>query len=160
MGFLRNEEVRRLLKHLRERIDDPGRLAQIEDELSGEFAEEFIREPELLAFFPQLIDEFVVSDARWKLRVIPHAHLRMVQRGMKLSDMSGMFRRFLETYAAAREVVTVGGCVISGRPKPRAPRITLRVDVDSVSDEFGQCHVVTIYLGPGDSETMTRVDLN
>jgi hypothetical protein len=155
MGFLRNEEVRRLLKHLRERIDDPGRLAQIEDELSGEFAEEFIREQELLAFFPQLSDEFVASNTRWKLRVIPHAHLRMVQRGMRLSDVSVMFRRFLERYAAASEVVTVGGYIISGRPKARSPRITLRVDIDSVSDEFGQCHVVTIYLGRGDTEGTT-----
>jgi hypothetical protein len=160
MGFLRNEEVRRLLKHLRDRIDDRGRLAQIEDELSGEFAEEFIREPELLAFFPELSDEFVVSDARWKLRVIPHGHLRLVQRGMKLPDISGMFRRFLETYAAASEVITVGGYIISGRLKARAARITLRIDVDSVTDEFGLCHLVTIYVGRGDSGNMTRIDLN
>jgi len=160
MAFLRREEVLRLLKYLRERIDDLERLAQIEDELSGEFAEEFIREPEILAFFPQLSDEFSVAATTWKLRVIPHAHLRMVQRGMKLSDISGMFRRFLERYAAASEVVTIGGYIISGRPKARAARITLRVDVDSVRDELGQSHVVTIYLGRGDSENMTRIDLN
>jgi len=143
MGSLRREEVRRLLRHLRERIDDPDRLAQIEDELSGEFAEELIREPELLAFFPQLSDEFVVTGARWRLRVIPHAHLRMIQRGIKLSDISELFRHFVETYS---EGVTVGGYKITGRPKARKAKITLRVDVDSVSGEFGQSHVVTVYL--------------
>jgi hypothetical protein len=147
MGLLRREEVRRLLKYLRERIEDQDQLAQIEDELSGEFAEELIREPEILAFFPQLSDEFFVSTTRWKLRIIPHAHLRMIQRGVKLSDVSGLFRRFLESSLAAGEVVIVGGYVISGRPKARAARITVRVDIDSVNDEFGQGHVVTIYLG-------------
>lgn len=160
MGLLRREEVRRLLKYLREQIEDQNQLAQIEDELSGEFAEEFIREPEILALFPQLSDEFVVAATRWKLRVIPHAHLRMIQRGMKLSDVSGLFRLFLETFSAASEVVTVGGYIIRGRPKARAVRITLRVDVDSVTDEFGQSHVVTIYLGRGDSENMTLIDLD
>jgi hypothetical protein len=147
MGLLRREEVRRLLKYLRERIEDQEQLAQVEDELSGEFAEELIREPEMLAFFPQLSDEFSVEETRWKLRVIPHAHLRMIQRGIKLSDVSGLFRRFLETSLAAGEVVTVGGYIISGRPKVRAARIRLRVDIDSVTDEFGQCHIVTVYLG-------------
>lgn len=155
MGLLRREEVRRLLKYLRERIDDRDQLAQIEDELSGEFAAEFIREPGILAFFPQLSDEFVVAATRWKLRVIPHAHLRMIQRGIKLSDVSGLFRRFLDTYSAASEMVSVGGYIISGRPKARAARVTVRVDIDSVSDEFGQCHVVTIYLGRGDTKGTT-----
>jgi hypothetical protein len=155
MGLLRREEVRRLLKYLRERIEDQDQLAQIEDELSGEFAEELIREPEILAFFPQLSDEFFVATTRWKLRVIPHAHLRMIQRGVKMSDVSGLFRRFLETFSAAGEEVIVGGYVISGRPKARAARITVRVDIDSVNDEFGQSHVVTIYLGRADTKDTT-----
>jgi hypothetical protein len=160
MGSLRREEVRRLLKYLRERIDDQDQLAQIEDELSGEFAEEFIREPEILAFFPQLSDEFFVSTTRWELRVIPHAHLRMIQRGMKLSDVSGLFRRFLESSSVAGEVIIVGGYVISGRPRARAARMTLRVDVDSVTDEIGQSHVVTMYLGRGDSDNMILIDFD
>src|SRR6266480_3451752 len=103
MGLLRREEVRRLLKYLRERIEDQDQLAQIEDELSGEFAEEVIREPEILALFPQLSDEVVVAATILRLRVSPHAHLRMTQRGMRLSDMSALFRRFLETYAGVGE---------------------------------------------------------
>lgn len=160
MGLLRREEVRRLLRYLHERIEDQDQLAQIEDELSGEFAEEFIREPEILAWFPQLSDEFVVGTTTWKLRVIPHAHLRIIQRGMKFSDVSALFRLFLETFSAASEVVTVGGYIISGRPRARAMRITVRVDVDSITDEFGQSHVVTVYLGRGDSENMTLIDLD
>ncbi len=160
MGLLRREEVLRLLKYLRERIEDQDQLAQIEDELSGEFAEEFIREPEILALFPQLSDEFIVADTRWKLRVIPHAHLRMIQRGKKLSDVSALFRRFLESSLVAGDVIVVGAYVITGRPRARGARMTLRVDVDSVSDESGQSHVVTMYLGQGDSENMTLIDLN
>jgi hypothetical protein len=159
MGLLRREEVLRLLKYLRERIEDPDQLAQIEDELSGEFAEEFIREPEILAFFPQLSDEFFVAATRWKLRVIPHAHLRMIQRGMRLSDVSGLFRRFIETFSAVGEEVIVGGYVISGRPKARMARITVRADVDTVDDESGQAHVVTIYLGRGQTEDTTEINL-
>lgn len=160
MGLLRREEVSRLLKYLRERIEDQDQLAQIEDELSGESAEEFIREPEILAWFPQLSDEFVVGITRWKLRVIPHAHLRMIQRGMNLSDVSGLFRRFIETFSAVGEEVIVGGYVISGRPKARAASMTLRVDVDSITDEFAQSHVVTIYLGRGDTEGATLIELS
>lgn len=160
MGLLRHEEVLRLLKYLRKRIDDPNKLAQIEDELSGEFAEEFIREPEILSFFPELTEEFVVGKTRWALRVIEHAHLRMVQRGIKLSDVSALFLRFLERASMGEEVITVGGYVIAGRPKGRARKISLRVDVDSITDELGDSHVVTVYLGGSDSENVTLIDLN
>jgi hypothetical protein len=159
MGFLRNEEVRRLSKYLRERIEDPDRLAQIENELSGEYAEEFLREPDLLVYFPELFDEIVATAWHWRLRVIRHAHLRMVQRGIKLPEVSAMFRRSLEVCAADAEVVTVGPYSIIGRPKSRAARITVRADVDTVDDESGQAHVVTIYLGWGQTEGTTEIDL-
>src|SRR5690348_8502657 len=125
MGLLRREEVRRLLKYLRERIEDPNKLAEFEGELSGEFAEEFIREPEILSFFPQITEEFVVGQTRWKLRVIEHAHLRMVQRGIKLSAISALFLRFLESASTCGEVITVGGYVIYGHPDARARKISL-----------------------------------
>src|SRR5919205_1236614 len=147
MGLLRPEEIRRLVKYLREQIEDTDKLAQIEDELSGEFGDELIREPEILAYFPQVSDEFVIGATRWNLRVIPHAHLRMIQRGMRLSDLSRLFQRFLERYRTIHEVVSPGAYIILGRPKARMPKITLRVDVDSVTDELGQSHAVTMYLG-------------
>ena len=160
MALLRREEALRLLNYLRERIDNPNQLAQIEDELSGEFAQELLREPEILAFFPELTDEFVVATTRWKLRIISHAHLRMVQRGIRSSEIAALFRRFLETSLAAEEVVTVGRYVIIGRPEARAAKLSFRVDIDSVTDELGQSHVVTVFMGRGDSENMTLIDLN
>lgn len=160
MGFLRNEEVRRLSKYLRERIEDPDRIAQIEDELNGEYAEEFLREPDLLIYFPELVDEFVAAIGRWRLRVIPHAHLRMIQRGIKLADISALFRHSLEMYTAGGEVVTVGPYSIIGRSKPRVARITVRADVDTVDDESGQAHVVTIYLGRGETAAATLIELS
>lgn len=151
MASLRDDEVRRLLKHLRRRVNDDERLAEIEQELRGEFGEEFLREPDLLIHFPELSVEFIVADMRWNLRVIPHAHLRMVQRGLKQAEVSALFRRFVETYSADGQVLTAGPYSIWGQPKPRAARITVRADVDSVTDENGQAHVVTVYVGRGDT---------
>jgi hypothetical protein len=157
MGSLRHEEVRRLLKHLRGQVDSEERLAAIEDELRSEFAEEFLREPDLLVYFPELSEEFVADGALWRLRFIPHAHLRMIQRGLKQSDLTALFRRFVETYAANRQVITIGPYNIWGRLKPRAPTTTLRIDVDVVNDQSNQAHVVTIFLGRGDTEDSTDV---
>lgn len=157
MGQLRHEEVRRLLRHLRERIDDPKRLAEIEEELRGEFAEEFIREPDLLIYFPEITDEIVIANSQWRLRFIPHVHLRMVQRGIKQADLSTLFRRFIETYLATGQVITIGSYSIWGRPIPRTATVTLRADVDVVSDESGQAHVVTVFMGRGDTEDSTEV---
>ena len=44
MSRLREEEIRRLLRYLRQQIEDQEYLAEIEDELRGEDAEEFLRE--------------------------------------------------------------------------------------------------------------------
>ena len=152
MASLRDDEVRRLLKHLRRRVDDDAPLAEIEEELRSEFGEEFLREPDLLTYFPELSDEFVAADMRWNLRVIPHAHLRMVQRGIKQVDLSALFRRFVETYVAAEQVLTVGPYTICGRLKSRAVIVTVRADIDSITDVSGQSHGVTIYIGRSTGE--------
>jgi hypothetical protein len=55
MGRLRTEEVRRLLRYLSERVGNPEQLAEIEDGLRDEDAEEFLREPDVLTYFPELI---------------------------------------------------------------------------------------------------------
>jgi hypothetical protein len=52
MARLREEEIRRLLSYFRQRIQDTDRLAEVEDELRGEYAEEFLREPDVLVYFP------------------------------------------------------------------------------------------------------------
>jgi hypothetical protein len=157
MGQLRHEEVRRLLRHLRERIDDPERLAEIEEELRGEFAEEFVREPDLLIYFPEITEEFVIANSQWRLRFIPHVHLRMIQRGLKQADLSALFRRFIEMCTASGQVVTIGSYSIWGRPRPRSAMVTVRADVDVVNDESGQAHVVTVFIGRGDTEDSTEV---
>ena len=48
MARLRTEEVRRLMNYLSQQIEDPERLAEIEDALRDEYGEEFRREPDLL----------------------------------------------------------------------------------------------------------------
>src|SRR5205085_10018735 len=100
MGRLRDEEIRRLLRYLRQRIEDQEYLAEIEDELRGEDAEEFLREPELLAYFPEQAVELIAVAAKWLLHIIPHAYLRMVQRDIKQTSVAKMFKRFVEKCAA------------------------------------------------------------
>ena len=87
MGRLRTEEVRRLWRYLSERLEDPERLAEIEDALRDEDAEEFLREPDLLTYFPEQTVEIAAAGAKWQLRIIPHALLRMVQRGISQTSV-------------------------------------------------------------------------
>jgi hypothetical protein len=157
MGRLRNEEVRRLLRHLRQHISDSERLAEIEDELRGEYAEEFLREPEILVYFPELNAEVVTAGVLWRLRVIPHAHLRMVQRAINLHGIESLFSRFIEACAASGRVIIAGPYTISGRPTPRSPVATLRVDVDMVAEMSGQAHVVTVFVGRSDAAESIEV---
>ncbi len=82
MARLRAEEVRRLMNYLSQQIGDPERLAEIEDALRDEYGEEFLREPDLLIYFPEQTSEIVAAGASWRLRFIPHALLRTVQRGI------------------------------------------------------------------------------
>src|SRR5947208_174655 len=71
MARLRTEEVRRLMIYLSQQIRDPKRLAEIEDALRDEYAEEFLREPDLLVYFPEHTAEIFASGANWRLRIIP-----------------------------------------------------------------------------------------
>ena len=98
MASLRDDEVRRLLKYLRRRVDDDERLAEIEQELRSEFGEDLLREPDLLTYFPEIRDEFVAGGALWRLRFIPHAHLRMVQRGLNQSALSRHYSAVLSRH--------------------------------------------------------------
>jgi hypothetical protein len=91
MGRLRTEEVRRLLRYLSERVGNPEQLAEIEDALRDEDAEEFLREPDLLTYFPEQTVEIAAAGAKWQLRIIPHALLRMVQRGISQIGVAELF---------------------------------------------------------------------
>src|SRR5215213_7642093 len=155
MGFLRHEEVLRLLRHLRGRVESAERLAEIEDELRGEFAEEFLREPDLLIYFPEISDEFIADGGLWRLLFIQHAHLRMVQSGLSKYDISTLFSRFIEKYARSGQAIAVGPYNIWGCPKPRASTVTLRADIDTLDDEDNRAHVVTVFMGRGDIKDST-----
>jgi hypothetical protein len=84
-----------------------------------------LREPDLLAYFPELSDEMTAGDVLWRLRVIPHAHLRMVQRGFNLKAILSLFSRFVEACAARGQLIAPGPYTIFGRPTPRTALTTL-----------------------------------
>lgn len=158
MAKISDVEVRRLLSYLKPYVGE-GYLAQIENELRGDYASEFLREDDLLKFFPELFDEFIAAGKNWKLRVIRHAHLRMVQRGVKLNDVSVFFRSFVELYSAEEQALFIGQYSLYGRIKPRNLFITVRLDIDLVTDVEGAGHIVTIHMGSGNSEGMIDVEL-
>lgn len=158
MARISEAEIRRLLSYLSPLIDDE-RLTAIEDELRGDEAEELLREPELLEFFPELTLPVLAAGAEWRMRVIPHAHLRMVQRGVKSEDVSDMFRAFAELQKLRDEVIFAGHYAVYGRLRARKIFITLRIDIDKIHDEVGEGHVVTVYLGRGNTEDSIEIDL-
>ncbi len=155
MARLRNDEVRRLLSYLTAQIQDTARLAEIQDELRGGYGEEFLREPGLLVYFPEETDEILAAGAKWTLRIIPHAHLRIVQRGIKLSAVRKIFQRFLETCAAQQIMVTTGPYTIFASLAQR--HIAVRADVDLIDDRGGRAHVVTVIIGSVDNEEMMNI---
>lgn len=159
MSRLDQAEARRLLSYLRNQIADIETLAYIEDELSGEYAEEFLREPDLLAWFSPLQEEIEINGVIWLLRGIPHAHLRMVQRGIKMGTLLNLFQRFVQFHAASGELITTGPYSVFERARPRDATITLRFDVDLVNDEGGQAHVVTVFIGRSHSGVETEIEL-
>lgn len=159
MSRISDAEVRRILSYLKAKVDDES-LAAIEDELRGNEAEEFLREPDLLEFFPELSLQISAADKNWNLRIIPHAHLRMVQRGVKSEDISHFFRAFAELQKAKEEEIFVGHYAIFGRLQTRRIFITLRIDIDKIQNEIGEGHAVTIYIGRGNTEDLTEVDIN
>ncbi|MGH9845064.1 MAG: hypothetical protein ACREEM_40630 [Blastocatellia bacterium] len=152
-------ELRRLLSHLRNRIADAATLARFEDELRDEYVEEFLRDPELLDWFPLLQEEMEISGRRWMLRVIPHAHLRIVQRGIRIETVLNLFQRFVEFCAANGEPIATRPYAVYSRVNSREATLTLRFDVDFVSDESGRAHVVTVFIGRGGLGIATEIEL-
>jgi hypothetical protein len=158
MAKISDVEVRRLVSYLKQNIDGE-RLAEIENELRDDYGEEFLREPDLLEFFPELSEQFSIAGKTWNLRIIPHAHLRMIQRSIKLSDIVSFFSTFVELYEANKQSIFVGHYMLYGRIKPRNILITIRVDIDMLTDIQGYGHVVTVHAGRGNNEGMIEVNL-
>jgi len=111
-----------------------------------------LREPEILAYFPFIIENFDIDGVQWKLCIIPHARLRSVQRGISIQIITSVFRRFVNSSNQQAVAITVGNYSVTTRPAPRNRTITIRFDIDEVSDTEGAAHVVTVVCG------MTTVD--
>lgn len=152
MSRLRDDEIRRLVAHLRRQIRDETIIAGYEDILRGDEAEEFLREPEMLAYFPAITETLDVSSVQWELRIIPHAHLRSVQRGIPIPTINSLFRRFVEFSNQQAAAITTGNYSVTARPAPRERKVTVRFEVSQVSESGGAAHVVTVVIGT------TRID--
>lgn len=152
MAKLKNDEIRRLTAYLKKHADDAGRIKFIEDELHGEDATDFVREPEFLSYFTESEIEISFEETRWILRVIRYTHLRMVQRGISREIIAELFGKFLEFCRGNDEVIAVGAYTIFGKIDSRSKLITLRIDVDEVSDQKGAAHTVTVFVGVGNIE--------
>lgn len=147
MANLPKNEVRRLINYLRLQIRDEELIGQFEDQLSNDEAADFLREPEILIYFPSLEFNLSIQTQNWRLHIIPHAHLRIIQRGIGLSEVKSLFQRFVEFCQNTNEVIVVGAYKITGRPQAGSSVLILRIDIDEVEDEGGKAHVVTIYFG-------------
>ncbi len=151
MPNLRNEEVRRLLKHLREQIQDTEKLAYIEDELRSNFGVEFLREPEILSYF----HSETVSVGVWQLKIISYTQMRMTQRGIRVEEIINLFERFLHYCEAEQQLISIGAYTIFGKSAISGHFLTLRIDVDTTNE----AHTVTIFIGRGDTTQTTKIEL-
>ena len=152
MAELKNEEIRRLLNYLRSFVDDDA-LSVIEEDLRSEIAGEIIREPEFLAYFPANL----LDIENWHLRIISYSAMRLVQRGIKLESVADIFRQFIEYCTLNDVIITVGAYSILGKVNKKS--ITLRIDVDEITDEIGKAHTVTVFFGYGNTENTIFLDL-
>jgi len=154
MSRLPLDEVRRLVSHLRMRVSDPDRLIELEGELADEEAEFLLLEPDFLAYFPGLTENVVAAGVQWQLRIIPHAHLRMIQRGIAMDTVLSMFSRFVEKRFAEWQTIAAGAYAIY----ERSSNILVRVDIDIVETGGGKGHVVTVFFGRSASAETVELD--
>lgn len=159
MAKLKSEEVRRLTTYLRKQAGGVGQIEFIEDELRGEDAAEFIREPEVLAYFTESEIEINFEKTRWILKIIRYTHLRMVQRGISREAVVRLFEKFLEFCRSNDEIIMVGAYTIFGKIDSPSKSVTLRIDVDNVSDWKGEAHTVTVFVGSGNVEDTLFIEL-
>lgn len=145
MASLKDEEIRRFISFLKFIVDEERMLA-IEAELRDEDGEDFIREPEFLSFFEETLIEF----GKWRLKIIPYTRMRMIQRGIKTEAIINIFERFIDYCRLNDETIIVGAYSIISKTGKKT--VTLRIDVDEVTDEKGQAHTVTVFVGHGNTE--------
>jgi hypothetical protein len=159
MAKLRSDEIRRLTAYLKKQINDAELFNAIEGELRGEEATELLREPEILSYFSESVVEIEVDKMKWRLRIIRYSHLRMIQRGISRDTVVNFFKRFVEFSRDNGEIIIVGAYSILGKSDSKSKLITLRIDVDEVSEEKGAAHTVTVFVGSGNVENTLFITL-
>jgi hypothetical protein len=117
----------------------------LEGYLLGDEAGSLLREPDFLSLFPTVIHELVAGMTRWRLRFIPHARVRMVQRGIKSDLVLKLFTRFVERCLDEGIEIAPGPYTI----RQPATGITLRIDIDVIEVDRGFAHLVTVFTGKG-----------
>jgi len=159
MSVLADAEIRRLMKFLRGQIADTEKLAFIEDELRGEFGAEYLRESEMVSYFPNKTIEVSMPETIWKLRIISYTRMRMTQRGISDEEIIRLFEKFLRFCADENQIITVGAYTIFGKASPRSLPLTLRIDVDEIDENESQAHTITIFVGRGDARQTVEINL-
>jgi hypothetical protein len=155
MKKLRDDEVRRLVSYLRPLVSDEE-LARIEDILRSDEGAEYLLTDALLVYFPLVSLELGIDERSWQVRILPHAHLRMVQRGVSTHDMEDLLIRFVKTCQMRGELIIEDYHGIVGRT-PRHASVTLRVAVEEISEQAGRVRVITVHGGRGWSAAETVV---
>lgn len=105
----------------------------------------------LLAYFLLLNIELKIDDSIWQVRILPHAHLRMVQHGISTHDIEDLVTRFAKTCKVRGEPIIEDYYGITGRTQ-RHHLVTLRVAVEEITAQTGRVRVITVYLGSGWTE--------
>jgi hypothetical protein len=150
--MLKNNEVRRLIAHLRKQINEETLLSEIENNLFSEDGNELIREPEFLQYFSETFISIAINKTDWTIKIIPYTQMRMVQRSLNQQKITNLFTRFIEICEAKSETITIGAYTIFDKS------MTLRIDVDEISDEKGVAHTVTVFVGKGNTENTISIN--
>lgn len=159
MSELADAEVRRLMKYLRGQISDVEKLAFVEDELRGEFGAEFLRESDIISYFPNEIIDISVSEEVWKLKIISYTQMRMTQRGIKTKEIVEIFEKFLRFCADRNQIISIGAYTIFGKTVETKLPITLRIDVNEPVENENQAHTVTVFIGIGNPFETIEINL-
>lgn len=90
--MLTEAEIRRLLSRLR--FLPQERLAEIEDRLRSREGPVYVgsASSELLQFFGEYWMRLMAANQIWILRVLSHAHVRMIQRGIQPAHLETVFK--------------------------------------------------------------------
>jgi hypothetical protein len=155
MKNLRDDEVRRLVSHLRSLVSEEE-LAKIEDTLRSDEGAEYLLTDTLLSYFPSVVFEMRIDESTWRVRILPHAHLRMVQRGISTQEIEDLLIGFVRTSQVHDELITEDYYGIVGHIQHHR-LVTLRVAVEETSQPSGQVRVITVFLGRGGSTEGTVV---